>query len=28
VETAEHSQRVTELTVRIARAMGMKEEEL
>ena len=27
-ETAEHSQRVTEMTVRIARAMGMKEEEL
>jgi PAS domain S-box-containing protein/putative nucleotidyltransferase with HDIG domain len=27
-ETADHSQRVTELTVRIARAMGMKEEEL
>jgi HD-GYP domain len=27
-ETAEHSQRVTEMTVRIAKAMGMKEEEL
>ena len=27
-ETAEHSQRVTEMTVRIARSMGMKEEDL